>query len=1034
VTKAPWTPERLYEVAQRWVDACLRQDGSLFTPGNSIWSRQSVAEAAEPLLIDDIRKLDYLTKLKDQLEGVSDTGIQFTAEVLYVVSLPISNIGVPAKRNLVETVLDWMSEPVAVPNDLLTALDGGVANYGAGLVQRDRYVKYFIDLIQRWKALESGEQQRLLDDPWAFRAFVHESGGPALMQREAILHLVFPRTFEYALAPADKSRIARGFTALPAVAEASDDDRALVEVRFAVEKAIGRPLNLYAPWFESAWREPAAGQWPELLEWAQRRFEASDFDEAERDYKLEIAERMKAVKDAVLRGDPEWLYTLRAAFQSPYNWTHAVYEHGRLFEWGAESAEDLRAFLISLWAESEDVSETLSRSVDLLPTQVLRGPAARLSVAVALLAAVDVRRFPPYRATVHAKFRALTGADVELSVPGLEDRSYTPNELAALLGVDGRTVRAFLREEYPREEAEAGTTWELELELAHAVVERFSSDPAIDAGETYSSFLQLLDELLVRLLARRVELRDRLDAQGVAWCLAKGFPADEWSDEMKDEFARFVAGEEQKPGPPPAETPAKAWLIRGANVDGVNLVPEWVEQGYVSIGWHEIGEIPAEADAAKILELGRAAYPEDPPGVWRNATGNLNGFLNRIQPGHLVLTADKDDLYVGRIASEPYTEPTGLPGAFRRRRVEWLNADEPASRAEVQTSFPTLYPRLRTRMTVTDLKEDARTIVALVGLAQPYERPAAPVLVRPATDELAADLFLPRDWLQEILDLLQEKGQVVFYGPPGTGKTYVARMLAQHLTAKGGWMSIVQFHPSFSYEDFFEGYRPVSAGESVAYELKRGPLRQAVDAALEEPERPVVLIVDEINRGDTAKVFGELLFLLEYRREDVQLQYSPDEPFSLPKNLLLIGTMNTADRSIALVDAALRRRFYFIQFAPTEEPVRSVLRRWLEKHELDREPAALLDALNEKIARDEIAIGPSYLMTRDGQAPNLERVWTHAILPVLEEHLYGTGRDVAHEFGLEVIKQSLSPRSSPGIAGDAVGETEPEREQDEVNE
>ena len=129
-----------------------------------------------------------------------------------------------------------------------------------------------------------------------------------------------------------------------------------------------------------------------------------------------------------------------------------------------------------------------------------------------------------------------------------------------------------------------------------------------------------------------------------------------------------------------------------------------------------------------------------------------------------------------------------------------------------------------------------------------------------------------------------------------------------------------------------------------------------------------MLIVDEINRGDTAKIFGELLFLLEYRDEQVQLQYSPEEPFSLPQNLFLIGTMNTADRSIALVDAALRRRFYFIELAPTHEPVKSVLRGWLEQHELDDEPALLLDALNEKIARDEIAIGPSYFMTKDGDA------------------------------------------------------------------
>jgi 5-methylcytosine-specific restriction enzyme B len=479
--------------------------------------------------------------------------------------------------------------------------------------------------------------------------------------------------------------------------------------------------------------------------------------------------------------------------------------------------------------------------------------------------------------------------------------------------------------------------------------------------------------------------------------------------------------------PPPVAVPERAWLVRGANVDGVNLVPEWITQAYVSIGWHELGELDPPPAGMAMYERVREAYPDEPLGAWRSAAGNLNSFLNRMQPGHLVLTVDKDHVFIGRVDSAPYFDDSGLPASSRRRRVQWLNADSPASRAEIQDSLPSLSARLRAMRAVSDLKDDVRSVAALVGLAAAPTPLVAPVLLRPATDDMARRLFLPRDWLQEILDLLDEKGQIVFYGPPGTGKTYVARELARHLTAEGGWTTVVQFHPSFSYEDFFEGFRPVAGGDSVAYELKPGPLRQAVEAALEEPDRPAVLIVDEINRGDTAKVFGELLFLLEYRREHVQLQYSPEEPFSLPMNLFLIGTMNTADRSIALVDAALRRRFYFIEFAPTEEPVRSVLRKWLEKHELGPEPAQLLDALNEKIARDEIAIGPSYLMTSDGRPPRLERVWKHAILPVLEEHLYGTDRDVATEFGLDALRAALAGSAAVsvnGADGDAADEDE----------
>jgi 5-methylcytosine-specific restriction protein B len=194
----------------------------------------------------------------------------------------------------------------------------------------------------------------------------------------------------------------------------------------------------------------------------------------------------------------------------------------------------------------------------------------------------------------------------------------------------------------------------------------------------------------------------------------------------------------------------------------------------------------------------------------------------------------------------------------------------------------------------------------------------------------------------------------------------------------------------------------------VTYELTPGPLRRIAEAAAQDPLNPYVLLIDEINRGNLPKIFGELLFLLEYRETQIPLQYSPESRFGLPKNLYFIGTMNTADRSIALVDTALRRRFYFAAFMPNEEPVRGVLGRWLEEKGLDERPARLLAALNNRIANEEIAIGPSYLMTADGSEPNLDRVWRHAILPVLEEHYYGTNRDVAEEFGLTALEKELS--------------------------
>ncbi|MFB0836059.1 AAA family ATPase [Arthrobacter halodurans] len=291
----------------------------------------------------------------------------------------------------------------------------------------------------------------------------------------------------------------------------------------------------------------------------------------------------------------------------------------------------------------------------------------------------------------------------------------------------------------------------------------------------------------------------------------------------------------------------------------------------------------------------------------------------------------------------------------------------------------------------------------------------------PADAELADSLFFDRGWLQKQLDLLERRGQVILYGPPGTGKTFVAMKLAEHVAGADEYTEIVQFHPSYSYEDFFQGYRPATtAAGSLTYELKDGPLRRIVDQALKNPEFNYVLVIDEINRGNLAKIFGELYFLLEYRDRPIKLQYSKDDEdsFVLPANLFLIGTMNTSDRSIALLDAAMRRRFSFVELHPDKHPTKTVLARWLDHHDLDGEPAALLAAVNGKIGASDFRIGPSYLMPkgdrfRPGQ---LEDIWEYDILPLLTEHHYGERIDVEKTYGLKALRAQLDtpPPAAPG--------------------
>lgn len=275
---------------------------------------------------------------------------------------------------------------------------------------------------------------------------------------------------------------------------------------------------------------------------------------------------------------------------------------------------------------------------------------------------------------------------------------------------------------------------------------------------------------------------------------------------------------------------------------------------------------------------------------------------------------------------------------------------------------------------------------------------------------LSGRVYIEEKWLQESLDLLKNKRQLILFGPPGTGKTFIGLALAEHIARDEA--ELVQFHPSYSYEDFFQGYRPVTVDGALSYELKDGPLRRIVDKANKAKHRNFVLVIDEINRGNLAKIFGELYFLLEYRHRKISLQYS-EETFELPDNLFIIGTMNTSDRSIALMDAAMRRRFAFRELHPLQSPVSEVLRGWLHAHkgnDVGEEPALLLQQLNGKITDPSFSIGPSYLMPKDERITQdvLRRIWESEILPLLEEHHYGEGKDVLKQYRLDTLRAELA--------------------------
>lgn len=284
--------------------------------------------------------------------------------------------------------------------------------------------------------------------------------------------------------------------------------------------------------------------------------------------------------------------------------------------------------------------------------------------------------------------------------------------------------------------------------------------------------------------------------------------------------------------------------------------------------------------------------------------------------------------------------------------------------------------------------------------------------------ELASATRLHERWFGKLTSALYRRGQIILYGPPGTGKTYVARALAERLGKPGSVIKRIQFHPSYTYEDFFAGYRPVTdAAGQLSFSLTRGPLREIADEARKNPDVPHVLMIDEINRANLSKVFGELYYLLEYRNDAIDVLYAGSgddggKSFTLPPNVLLIGTMNTADRSIALLDSAMRRRFSFFELHPDVEPVKGILERWTSEHPQSLPVAELFDLLNASIRDHEDRIGPSHLLRPgDFTEDDLRAVWDESIIPLLEERHVGTGVNVHVKYGLDALFAALDGKT-----------------------
>lgn len=264
-------------------------------------------------------------------------------------------------------------------------------------------------------------------------------------------------------------------------------------------------------------------------------------------------------------------------------------------------------------------------------------------------------------------------------------------------------------------------------------------------------------------------------------------------------------------------------------------------------------------------------------------------------------------------------------------------------------------------------------------------------------EDFIEDVFIDKENYEALTTLLQKKKNIILEGAPGVGKTFIAKRLAYSMMGRKNvdHVKMVQFHQSYSYEDFVMGYRPTDTG----FELKAGPFYDFCKKAEADPDGDYYFIIDEINRGNMSKIFGELLMLIEADKRGLQLDllYADDKfqrSFSVPKNLYIIGMMNTADRSLAMIDYALRRRFAFYPIKPAfeSEGFEKIIR--LADNNKFNKLIDVIKNLNKEIAEDEalgegFMIGHSYFCTDK----NIDDVWLRSvveyeIIPLIQEYWF----------------------------------------------
>lgn len=502
-----------------------------------------------------------------------------------------------------------------------------------------------------------------------------------------------------------------------------------------------------------------------------------------------------------------------------------------------------------------------------------------------------------------------------------------------------------------------------------------NSLPSIDSKITAAKYFQIVETINFYFNSTEAKFRNFKELSFEAWKYSEEVNKKNQELKMVAQSSALMDDENET---------IRYWVY--APGEGSYMWEDFYKRGVMAIGWNEIGDISLFKNKSEIKEAMKKIY--DPNLSYQNATHATWQFANEMKVGDIIFVKKGRSQLIGRgIVTSDYFYDSEAEEYNHIRTVNWTHHGE----------WP--YPGKAAMKTLTDVTPYIDVVEKLKNIFDDDTSEDVEEVEKSYSsytkEDFLNDVFMSEEEYERLRSVLVFKKNIILQGAPGVGKTYTAKRLAYSLIGEKNAerVKMVQFHQSYSYEDFIMGFRP----SDIGFELRKGTFYNFCKRAELDAVNDYFFIIDEINRGNLSKIFGELFMLLENdkRGASLQLVYS-DEKFSIPDNLYIIGMMNTADRSLAMLDYALRRRFAFFELKPGFET------DGFKNYQLTINNSKLnnlitcIKNLNYAIVSDEtlgegFCIGHSYLCNLKSESVDdqvISNIVEYELVPLLKEYWF----------------------------------------------